>query len=101
MKNEKCRNVLHLLCTMIKGFVLRIVKQAVEELLTPQFQALHAETEKLRGEMDKRLEKIEAELASHSRQLARLDQRLMDLKESLDVERRLARLEAHAGLGER
>jgi chromosome segregation ATPase len=45
-----------------------------------------------------RLDKIEQQLRSHSDQFARLDQRLIALKEILDVERRLARLEAHAGL---
>lgn len=138
---------------MIRSFFLRIAKQAVEEFLTPQFDALRAEMnaqvgalradmdalrghmdaqvdslradmdglradmdaqfKTLRGDMDKRfemvdkrfemvekrLDKIQGELVSHSEQLARLEQRVLDLKEILDIEGRLARLEANAGLG--
>lgn len=119
---------------MIKRFLLRVIRQAVEEFLTPQFESLRAELvgkiealrAELRGEMDKRFQavderfdqvegrmknmderfdeierrlgNIDEELRGHSIQLARLDQRMIDLKESLVVERRLARLEAHAGL---
>lgn len=49
--------------------------------------------------IEKRLDRMEETLKSHSDQLARLDQRVIDFKEALDVERRVSRLEAHAGLG--
>ena len=139
---------------MIRAFLLRVIRQAVEEFLTPQFEALRAELhggiealraelrseigalraelrgeiealrtemrseiEALRSEMrteienlrvevnnrldaiDHRLANLEEDAKAHGVQLARLDQRVIDLKESLDVERRLVRLEAHTGLG--
>lgn len=92
---------------MIRRFLLRVLKQAIEEFLAPQLDALRADLEaqinklrtdlegdinKLRQEMDARfseveeqLGRIEDELKIHSSQLARLDQRVIDLKETLDV----------------
>ena len=51
------------------------------------------------GGLERRLAELVEDVKSQGIQLARLEQRVIDLKESLDVERRLARLEAQAGLG--
>lgn len=55
------------------------------------------EVERRLEELGRRLGNVEKQQGLHSDQLARLDQRVIDLKETLDVERRLARLEAQAG----
>jgi len=50
------------------------------------------------SQLDERVSSLAEEPNAHSGQLARIDQRIIDLKDSLDVERRLARLDASAGL---